>query len=223
MPSRDFRIQDIYKDKQALVFNGPNAKYRNYLVEFKPQDYTDESSEIAKPVRLYYNILFQIVGIRDVTVSTIELIDTLTELIDVNASFTDMQRSRLKERHVIRSVNVSQDDNSSEQINKDTGYGCVHGNLNRRVFKLTLQDSNGNLCYGFETEPLKFLRTNEGLYPVALGSKLIVKGGLTTTLFNCIQLTNINTQFLGGDIPRMNYKLFEKELKRLKDEIGYGK
>ncbi|VEU22061.1 DEKNAAC103056 [Brettanomyces naardenensis] len=190
-----------------------NIRLKNYLVEFKPRE-----PVTADPWRLDRNTLFQIVDVRDISLSTVRYIDTLTELIDVNSSFADMQRTRTKSKRVVRSVNVDNED--GEDHLDDTADNDTSIAAGNRLFRLTLQDYHGNLCYGFEQEPLLFLRANNGLYPIPLGSKLIVKGGLTNVIFNCIQLTNLNTEYLGGEIDRMNFGLFERELGKMKKEIG---
>ncbi|QPG77125.1 hypothetical protein FOA43_004529 [Brettanomyces nanus] len=154
--------------------------------------------------------------------SNIRYIETLTQLIDINTSFADTQHVTSVDR-VIRAVDVENTTNATDYTSPDSESrdDDLSINPNRRFFKLTLQDAIGSICYGFEFESLKFLHANNSLYPVPLGSKLIVKEGLTTVTFDCLQLTNLNTEYLGGEIDRMNFQLYERELSRLKKEINY--
>lgn len=213
---KDFRFQDIYKDRARLTFTkGTDQRYRNYLVPYE----LDRNKEMPTSMqRINQNILFQIVGIRDVSVSIINYIDRLTELTDLNSSFADRQRKNTSASKVVRAVDVGKEDEDEDALEDESRLK----KFDHRLFKLTLQDAFGNLCFGMETEPLQFLRRSGQLYPVPLGSKLLVQGGLTSSLFGCIQLSARNTKYLGGELDYMNYELFERELVRLKKEIHYG-
>ena len=217
LPSKDFRYQDIFRDRAKLAFmKSADRRYKNYLVPYAINPDAEMSTSVQ---RINQNILFQIVGIRDVSVSIIHYIDRLTELTDVNSSFADKQRKgNTGAAKVVRAVDVEREDEDEDALEDESR----SKNFDRRLFKLTLQDAFGNLCYAMETEPLQFIRRSGQLYPVPLGSKLLVKGGLASSLFGCIQLSTRNTKYLGGELDYMNYKLFERELARLKKEVRYG-
>ncbi|ONH74617.1 hypothetical protein BOH78_2372 [Pichia kudriavzevii] len=87
---------------------------------------------------------------------------------------------------------------------------------------LTLQDCFGNTCYAYENEPLGFLRgeRSKGIFRVQLGSKLFVRKNARVS-FNALHLKNEDVKFLNGFIKELNYKLYERKLKELKEEINY--
>ncbi|OBA14022.1 uncharacterized protein OGAPODRAFT_10659 [Ogataea polymorpha] len=129
---------------------------------------------VAEPTPPYVSALasdtlFQIVAIRDVSRSAISYIESLVELIDANEGFYDRQtKSRPRKQKVIRSANVDGD----AQEHWPTQAASP-------TYRLTLQDAHGNFCYAHEIEPLPFLRSSPDLYPVRLGSKLLVQKDTT--------------------------------------------
>ncbi|KAH3666759.1 hypothetical protein OGAPHI_003208 [Ogataea philodendri] len=155
--------------------------------------------------------VFQIVEVRDTTKSNIAYIERLVELIDANEGFYDRQnRSKPTRQKVIRSADVN---------------GDAHEHLPPPVYssmyRLTLQDAHGNLCYAYEIEPLPFLRATADLYPIKLGSKLLVYKGTTVMLNATLHLGANTCRFLGGELPHMNYKLYQRELEKFKHQIDY--
>ncbi|KAG7842755.1 hypothetical protein KL941_004785 [Ogataea angusta] len=152
-----------------------------------------------------------IVAIRDVSRSAVSYIESLAELIDANEGFYDRQtRSRPRKQRVIRSANVDGDAHEHWPTQTATP-----------TYRLTLQDAHGNLCYAHEIEPLPFLRSSPDLYPVRLGSKLLVQKGATVVFGSALQLTPSTCRFLGGELPHMNHDLYRRELQNFKREINY--
>ena len=213
----NFLQEDIYRGKSTLTFHEPRRECKNYLVPFRHC--------LAEPTpndKLQDTTLFQIVDLRDITQSVLSMIEGLKLLIDVNESFQDRQRARTgpgaskkqnsKPRATIDSVNT--DENLGQQ--GTTLYGGWSSS-----YRLTLQDCFGNTCYAYEVEPLGFLRKrSNGFFPIKLGSKIVVNSG-TRIIFNTLQLKNENIEFLGGYIMKLDYRLYERKLKELKEEIHY--
>lgn len=154
-------------------------------------------------------ILFQILDVKNVYKSDIMYIEELNGLVDINNSLVDRQRMKLPNTNIVNSVDIEavEGENSADP-----------GASGKKLFKLTLQDSFGNLCYGFEVEELNFLRRNGDLYPIKLGSKVIIKKG-TKVCLNTIMLKNENVEFVGGEIPKLNERLFERMLVKFKGNL----
>ncbi|GME99330.1 unnamed protein product [Ambrosiozyma monospora] len=229
---RDFKLQDLTK-RSTHIFQPQDQHLRTMLVPFTAINPTPASPKTEKHQR---DTMFQVVGLQDITKSGIQYIELLMELLDSNDGFADRQRGaggqgtrggRANGRangggtrqRVITSVDVN-DDGDGQGVNQQTNGFFVGG---RRNFKLTLQDAFGNLCYAFEREELNFLRNGETggqLYPVKMGSKLLVRSG-AELVYNSFWLRNTDVVFLGGEVEKMNYRLYERELQRIKDSIGY--
>lgn len=162
--------------------------------------------------KLDSTMLFQILDVKDVYKSDIVYIEELRGLVDINSSLVDRQRTKLPSNtRIVNSVNVDENENEEKADGESYAVG-------KRLFKLTLQDSFGNLCYGFEIEDLNFLRRNGDLYPIKLGSKIIVKNG-TNVCLNTMMLKNENVEFVGGEIISLNINLFERMLEIFKTNL----
>lgn len=205
-------VQDIYKDRTQLIFHPIQETFKGALIP-----YTHCLAETENLTTLNDNTLFQIVDVRDTTVSTMSLIDTITDMINANEGFQDHYKGNRATRHrpIITSVDINDDHNEPPETEN------VHIN-NNVIYRLILQDCFGNLCYAYEEEPLQFLRgpNTKGIFRIELGSKLLVHGG-TKVSINTLHLKNENISFLGGRIIKLNYNLYKRKLKELKDEIGY--
>lgn len=213
----NFLQEDIYRGKAALTFHEPRKECKNYLVPFRHC--------LAEPTpndKLNETTLFQIVDLRDTTKSVLSMIEGLKVLVNVNDSFQDRQRAGLgsakskirssKPRATINSVNTD------EEV-PETG-AALFGNWGAS-YRLTLQDCFGNTCYAYEVEPLSFLRKrSNGFFPIKLGAKIVVHSG-TKIIFNTLQLKNENVEFLGGHIMKLDYRLYERKLQELKEELNY--
>lgn len=204
--------RDISQDRDGLIqslneFPNVNVSYLSpcsFIFQQIDQSHTEFPLDTTT--------LFQILDIRNVYKSNIVYLDELTGLVDINSSLVDRQRMKFPANSsIVNSVNI--DDG-------DTGNDLADFNVaGKKLFKLTLQDSFGNLCFGFEVEDLNFLRRNGDLYPIKLGSKIIVKMG-TNVCLNTIMLKNENVEFIGGEIPSLNVNLFERMLKMFKNNLS---
>lgn len=196
---------------------------------------------------LINDLVLQIIEIKDVTKSNINLIERYEEAKDINNGFHDRQKksggaasggannnTNKKRQRVIRSVasdnenTESNTDNNSNNNNNDldsNGGGII--NFNKSIFKLLLQDNNKDLIYAIEIEGLKFLRSNEPfeilnynqIWKIKLGSKLLIKKS-TFLINNVLLLNNLNCFFLNGEIKEFNNNLLNKELVNLKKNLN---
>lgn len=130
----------------------------------------------TKPWSISQPILFEIVEVKDITKSDIQAKEIRQEAQDRNKAYSDRRRQLPK---MVHQVNV--DDDAA-----DSGNGPSISS-SRGLYKLTLKDEAGTLCYAYEVEPLRILDSG-GLDPVKLGTKLLVTGGNVT--FNVIGLEN---------------------------------
>lgn len=212
--NKNILLQDIFHEKDALVW--PEKLYEMYKSTLIPFSYG-----LAEPVEeetLKKDTLFQIVDITDISKSTISMIDTLTDLTDVNEGFYDLSsKSKLRGRRrtTINEVNVN-------EVEKEVLAGDTSQPNQGSVYRLTLQDCFGNLCYAYEHKPLSILRNPSchGLFRLKLGYKLVVCKG-TKIIFNTLHLEDANIKKLGGSIDKLNFKLYERKLKELKAAIAY--
>lgn len=214
MSAKNILLQDIYQERDALVW--PEKLYEMYKTTLIPFSYG-----LAEPVEeetLKKDTLFQIVDITDISKSTISMIDTLVELTDVNEGFYDLSsksKVRGKRRVTVNEVNLNETD--KEVLLDDTSQPTQGS-----VYRLTLQDCFGNLCFAYESKPLNILRNPSchGLFRLKLGYKLVVCKG-TKIIFNTLHLEDANIKKLGGSIDKLNFKLYERKLNELKNEIDY--
>ncbi|ODV86811.1 hypothetical protein CANARDRAFT_6379 [[Candida] arabinofermentans NRRL YB-2248] len=213
----DFRFQDL-TDRNNLSFKPQEQFLRSALSAFKPPQIVVSGNSDNHVEVLDKDIMFQIIGLTDLTRSGVSYIESLTELIDANEGFYDRQKKSgngKQNNKLIRSANVGDDDEGHE-----ASYDAVV-EVGKRLYRFTLQDSLGNLCYAYEIEPLHFLRLNSDLYPIKLGSKLMIKKGTTILFKSCFQLTAKSCQFFGGEIKKLNYNLYQRELEKWKKELNY--
>lgn len=214
MSNKNILLQDIFNERDSLVW--PERLYEMYKSTLIPFSYG-----LAEPVEeetLKKDTLFQIVDIRDVSKSTLSMIETLTDLIDANEGFHDVSskaKIRLKKRLTVNEVNVNEKD--AEVMIEDMSVPNQGS-----IYKLTLQDCFGNLCIAYEHTPLSILRHTSchGLFRLKLGYKLVVCKG-TRIIFNTLHLEDGNIKKLGGSIDKLNFRLYERKLKELKAEIDY--
>lgn len=134
---------------------------------------------------LINDLILQIVEIKDVTKSNINLIERYEEAKDINNGFHDRQKkigsgsgsgTNKKRQRVIRSVGNNNNDNTNDNNTNDNNTDNNNNggdndldsnggiiNFNKSIFKLLLQDNNKDLIYAIEIENLKFLRLNNEL------------------------------------------------------------
>ncbi|CDK27566.1 unnamed protein product [Kuraishia capsulata CBS 1993] len=190
----DFLLADLPKSVPNSLQFGPNVKARSAISNTLSGDFHNFTGVLEK------DILFQIVYIVDVCTSKAERDRTANR--DVNNVTVD----------TVRASKMIQSRENRDQKGEivDTGF---------KVFKLTLEDSRGNLVYGFEIEPLGFLRQPirhhgvdplNGLprgpiqrSPIRLGSKLIVHKNTRSSL-GLLMLSTRNVTFLGGSVDELN-------------------
>ncbi|GMM28392.1 Rmi1 protein [Martiniozyma asiatica (nom. inval.)] len=202
-----FLMANIHLQRSTLTINHAHVKSKNLI----PFNFNFQAPDNNQPIlTLPETTLFQIIDIRDVYKSTLSYIELLRGLVDRNEGLVDRQRglgsanSLRKNDTVINSVDL--DENNQDEVKGS------------KMFKLTLQDAYGNLCYAIEIEPLHFLRKSSDLYPVKLGSKVLIHKGCQVCL-NTIILRNTDIRFVGGEIEKWNYKLAERMLLKFKDEL----
>jgi hypothetical protein len=212
----NFLGQDIYLDRENLEYIPSQESYKSCLVPF--------ANCLAEPVpedTLATSTIFQIVDVRNTSVSVMSVIELLIDALDVNEGFQDHYRNTRRRPHRIAvnaidldAEHARQSDQREDESDFTPGY--------KDTYRLTLQDCFGNLCYAYEAEPLSFLRNtrNKGLFRVTMGSKLLINAGAKIS-FNTLHLKNSDVNFLRGQIQRMNVSLYQRKLKELKEEIGY--
>ncbi|GMF02755.1 unnamed protein product [[Candida] boidinii] len=197
---------------------------------------------------LINDLVLQIIEIKDVTKSNINLIERYEEAKDINNGFHDRQKksggagggannnTNKTRQRVIRSVandNDNTDNNNNNNNNNNGGDNDLDSNgggiinFNKSIFKLLLQDNNKDLIYAIEIEGLKFLRSNEPfeilnynqIWKIKLGSKLLIKKS-TFLINNVLLLNNLNCYLLNGEIKEFNNNLLNKELVNLKKNLN---
>ncbi|ODQ82302.1 hypothetical protein BABINDRAFT_5295 [Babjeviella inositovora NRRL Y-12698] len=158
--------------------------------------------------------LFQVVDICNITELLITQLDNWEALHDPSSVSVDKLRNAAN-TGIIRNVDLDASDQPIQGPPKPSS-----SNNRTRTFKLTLQDTLGALCYGFEMEKLAFLagQTMGSDFPITLGAKLVVKSG-TLMVKGVLFLTNASVEFLGGEIPALNVDLAKRQIERLKQEI----
>lgn len=200
----NFIFQDIHKERELLIFHSSQLVFKNALVPYRHCLAEPTPSE-----KLQQDTLFQIVDVRDTSVSVLSLIEDLTVIVNANESFQDHSKFATKAPRVPRVAVTEVDVNETEDdslMNDDSAVSSNH------IYRLTLQDCFGNTCYAYENEPLGFLRGER--------SKLFVRKNARVS-FNALHLKNEDVKFLNGFIKELNYKLYERKLKELKEEINY--
>lgn len=210
----NFIFQDIHKERELLIFHSSQLVFKNALVPYRHCLAEPTPSE-----KLQQDTLFQIVDVRDTSVSVLSLIEDLTVIVNANESFQDHSKFATKAPRVPRVAVTEVDVNETEDdslMNDDSAVSSNH------IYRLTLQDCFGNTCYAYENGPLGFLRgeRSKGIFRVQLGSKLFVRKNARVS-FNALHLKNEDVKFLNGFIKELNYKLYERKLKELKEEINY--
>lgn len=140
--------------------------------QFNPENFVT----VAETV-LQVPILFHIVHVHNISKSRLNQLEEWKELDDPNSVSVD----RVNKKKVITHINV---DEPEVAPTKD-------------VFRLTLQDNFGNLCYGYEMEPLPFLRTKQSPM-VELGGGLVVSKG-TTVMSGVLMLRTTQCTYVGVD------------------------
>ncbi|KAG0681887.1 hypothetical protein C6P40_003400 [Pichia californica] len=207
---KNLLLQDIYKDRNDLNFTTAQESYREFMVAFP-----SALAELTIQEELKQTTLFQIVDMIDVTKSIVSSIETLQFIVDANESYQDKQRGNGKQVPRRAVQNVETDNGNNDGLVNDS-YAPTGNNL----YKFTLQDCYGNLCYAYEKEPLHLRNKNDIFFPVKLGSKIIVYKK-TKIMFNTLHLTNHNIKYLAGSIDRLRYNAEQRILKGLKEEINY--
>lgn len=202
--SMNWRDLDLATDRSEVLRLIQNDRSVNQSALVPCSFIFQEVDSTRTEFELDHDIIFQIVDIKDIHKSDMAYIDELNGLVDINRSLVDKQRiTHLpKNKQIINRVNIDTQDE------EDTFSPSFSG---KRMFKITLQDSFGNLCYAVEIEDLNFLRTNGDLYPISLGAKIIIKKS-TKICLNTIMMKNENVEFLKGSIEILNVKLFERML-----------
>lgn len=160
--------------------------------------------------------LFQIVFLENVSHSIQDQYDELMSSYDVEGVGAD--RLKYTRQRVVRQINVEGDEQGNPQ-EQEVKQGNTINNSNA-TFKLTLQDTSGNVAYGIELGKLSFLsgKNFSSGFPIQLGTKLLVKAG--TKLFKGVLLLNQdNVEFLGGLVPEWNQDLQQKHMTYLKKRI----
>ncbi|ODV63111.1 Rmi1p ASCRUDRAFT_6689 [Ascoidea rubescens DSM 1968] len=210
---------DIFRDSPTFDSSASNQRAlqasRN---SFVPALTTQRSFKtiLNKPV------LFQILFIDNIKQSKFNQIDNWLEFQNPLAVSTDKLRNSKKgsganrNNRIIKSVDLSNDNDTDSNSLTDTS------SLNA-IYKLTLQDSQGNLCYAFELENLDFLHSSDrssianallNPLPVPLGSKIIVYNCLV--LEGTLMLNNKGTEYLGGQLLVLNDNISSKVIKNFK-------
>lgn len=176
----------------GVVF-GPDSLSQLLKVASVPFDPVQYDSLVRVP--LPRDTLFQILEISDTTKSYLQELEVLKELQDEQNINTDkLQKSKAK---IVKPQDTKQDVKS--------------------LYKLLLQDTHRNLCYGIEFEKLNFLN-NDKVLPIPLGSKIIIKKG-TTILRGCLLISNSNCIFLGGSILELNQNYAQRRISTLEKLI----
>lgn len=205
----NFLQEDIYTKRSTLTFLDSQALYKQYLIPFR--------NCLAEPTsndKLHEHTLFQIVDVRDINKPILSIIEHLKVLIDINETYQDRQRTgkpKDKPRSAINNVDLDEEHPIANN-NISVPGSCI--------YRLTLQDGFGNLCYAYEAEPLTFLKQHDDPFSIKLGSKLVIYAN-AKIIFNTLHLKNCDVKFLGGCIDKLDYKVYERKLKELKEEIGY--
>jgi hypothetical protein len=156
--------------------------------------------------------LLQIASLENISLSKQIQLDELMAQRDIESVGAD--RQRYAGQRVVRAVDVEGDgQNQPQEQQTDTG------NANN-WFKLTLQDTRGQLCYAVECEKLPFLTAKnlKSGFPIQLGSKVLVKEGCPVEE-GVLLLNKDCVEFLGGIVPEWNIALAERHVEFLKDQI----
>ncbi|KAH3672903.1 hypothetical protein WICMUC_003990 [Wickerhamomyces mucosus] len=168
--------------------------------------------------KIIHETLFQIVGVTNISLSKSSQIDEIMSMLDSSSVGAD--RLKYSKNKIVRNVNVEEDNDSSTTAmanndqNDNSGISCANC-----YFKLTLQDSSGNLIYAVEIEKLPFLSSQvfkSGL-PIHLGSKLLIKGA--SIVEGVIFLMQDNVEFLSGLVPEWNKDFAKRHLVFLQNEL----
>lgn len=205
----NFRIQDIYRERESL---NNYSEYTATLIAFP--------NCLAEPIpndALKSDTMFQIVDVRDPSVSILSTIEQLTNLVNLNDGFHDRSSklantgSNKKRKKIINEVNINEDEQESNSYYNQNSSG--------KLGRLTLQDCFGNSCYAYVYNGPLSEKLND-ILNFTLGSKLIVYKG-TRISFNTLHLRAENYKNLGGFIKRLNFEVHKRKLKELKLELQY--
>jgi hypothetical protein len=160
--------------------------------------------------KLTHETLVQIVSLENISTSKTAQLDELLALNDIESVGAD--RQRYAGQRIVRDVDVENDEQQTINV--------PNTNISQ-FFKLTVQDTKGNLRYAIELEKLPFLSSknlNSG-FPIQLGSKLLLKNSCESEQ-GVLLLTRTSVEFLGGLVPEWNQKLNERHIALLKDQLN---
>lgn len=150
--------------------------------------------------------LFQITTLQNCSRSLVDQLDEI--LANEDAEGVGADRLRFGNR-LVREVNVEDEDaNASSSINNTTS-----------LYKLTLQDCEGNYIFAIEEEKLPFLagKNMRTGFPISQGAKLLVKNPEES--HGCLMLRPDTCEYLGGGIPEWNVDLAKRHVTYLRGEL----
>lgn len=164
-------------------------------------------------------LLFQVCMIDNVSRSKLTQVDELQVMIDPRRQKVDRLSTSRDRQELISEVNIDEDDDnngvtsSNANNNQTTSAAKETGNLNQHVYKLTLQDKNGNLFYAINLESIPGLKT------CFFGSKLILLPG---AVFNrgMFTFTNSTVKLMYGLIQQWNEGKLQKVSDYLQNELN---
>ncbi|KAK6458565.1 uncharacterized protein RJT20DRAFT_131731 [Scheffersomyces xylosifermentans] len=160
-------------------------------------------------------ILFHIIHIANISKSRLNQKDDWLEYNDPNNVSADRLN---KSNKIVREIKMGDD---------STPVASVYD-----VYKLLLRDSHNNYCYGYEVEPLGFLRNSSSQstgtpLPIRLGGRLIVKSGCLIQQ-GVLLLRNRQCNYLGIDesetelVSQLNNGIVNKYIDVLDMELKEG-
>ncbi|CDO93812.1 unnamed protein product [Kluyveromyces dobzhanskii CBS 2104] len=160
-------------------------------------------------------LLFQVCMIENISRSKLAQVDELQVVIDPRRQKVDRISTSRDRQQLISEVNVEDDgDEQNGVANTDSSYtnNKDAGNLNQHVYRLILQDRNGNLFYAINLDSIPALKT------CFLGSKLILLPG---SRFNrgMFTFTNSTVKLMYGLIQQWNDGKLQKVTDYLQHEL----
>lgn len=158
------------------------------------------------------DVLFHIIHITNISRSILNQLDDWNEFDNPNTVSVDRISNSTRTGHrIIREI---ADDTTSTVTTLDK-------------FKLLLRDQKNNYSYGYESQPLAFLRDasyHDSPMPLKLGGRLIVRKG-TSILSGSLMLDNRDCRYLGLNpvdselVSQLNDELIKKEIELFNKQL----
>lgn len=179
------------------------------LSSFKAQDYANKEHEpLPNPVTCRIILIFNVSDSKE------KILEEWKYCNDPNTA--PFERVEHANRRVIYGLDLDNEDDDTQTCNSS-----------KVVYKLLLQDDDGNVFYGLEMDELPFLhprnKTTQTPLPVPLGGTLVLEKGSIVS-YGHVLLRNVQCRYLAPDLSsefssKLNDGLVQKYIEMLDRQL----